>query len=153
ACAKLRAAGHEGTIRKRTGLLLDPYFSATKIAWILENVPGVRARAETGELLFGTVDTWLIWQLTSGQNIHVTDTSNASRMMLYNIHTCAWDEKLLKLLNIPASLLPQVRTSSEIYGDVSTSLGLQKVPVAGIAGDQQSALFGQMCVHPGQAKS
>lgn len=152
-CDKLRAAGHDKMIRDRTGLLLDAYFSGTKIAWILDNVPGVRARAEAGDLFFGTVDTWLIWKLTSGHNVHVTDPSNASRTLLYNIHTGAWDKKLLKLLNVPASLLPKVRTSSEVYGEITTSLGLQKVPIAGIAGDQQSALFGQMCVHPGQAKN
>lgn len=152
-CDQLRAAGHNKQINKRTGLLLDAYFSGTKIAWILDNVPGVRQRAEAGELLFGTVDTWLIWKMTSGQNVHVTDPSNASRTLLYNIHTRKWDEEMLKLFRIPASLLPEVRTSSEVYGEVSTSLGLQKVPIAGIAGDQQSALFGQMCVHPGQAKN
>jgi len=153
ACDKLRAAGHDKQIRNRTGLLLDAYFSGTKIAWILDNVPGVRKRAEAGDLLFGTVDTWLIWKLTSGQHGHVTDPSNASRTLLYNIHTGTWDKQLLNLFRIPASLLPKVRTSSEVYGEVSTSLGLQKVPIAGIAGDQQSALFGQMCVHPGQAKN
>jgi glycerol kinase len=153
ACDGLRAAGHNKSINARTGLLLDSYFSGTKIAWILDNVPGVRARAEAGDLLFGTVDTWLIWKLTSGQNVHVTDPSNASRTLLYNIHTGRWDEQLLKLFRIPASLLPEVRTSSEIYGEVSTSLGLQKVPIAGIAGDQQAALFGQMCVNRGQAKN
>jgi glycerol kinase len=153
ACDRLREAGHENFIRKRTGLLLDAYFSGTKIAWILDHVPGVRARAEAGELLFGTIDTWLIWKLTSGHNVHVTDPSNASRTLLYNIHTGKWDKELLKLFRIPASLLPEVRTSSEVYGEVSTSLGLQKVPIAGIAGDQQAALFGQMCVHAGQSKS
>jgi glycerol kinase len=153
ACDKLRAAGHDKMIRDRTGLLLDAYFSGTKIAWILDNVPGVRERAEAGELFFGTVDTWLIWKLTSGHNIHVTDPSNASRTLLYNIHSGGWDAELLKLFSIPASLLPKVRTSSEVYGEISTSLGLQKVPIAGIAGDQQSALFGQMCVHAGQAKN
>ena len=153
ACDRLRAAGHDKKINKRTGLLLDAYFSATKIAWILDNVPGVRARAEAGDLLFGTIDTWLIWKMTSGHNVHVTDPSNASRTLLYNIHTGKWDADLLKLFRIPASLLPEVRTSSELYGEVSTSLGLQKVVIAGIAGDQQSALFGQMCVHPGQAKN
>ncbi len=152
-CDQLRAAGHNEKINQRTGLLLDAYFSATKIAWILDNVPGVRERAEAGDLLFGTVDTWLIWKLTSGHHTHVTDPSNASRTMLYNIHTGRWDEDLLKLFRIPAGMLPEVRTSSEIYGEVSTSLGLQKVLIAGIAGDQQSALFGQMCVHPGQAKN
>src|SRR5271154_2677195 len=153
ACGELRAAGHDKEINERTGLLLDSYFSGTKIAWILDNVHGVRARAEAGELLFGTVDTWLIWEFTSGQNVHVTDPSNASRTLLYNIHAGRWDEQLLKLFRIPASLLPEVRTSSEVYGEVSTSLGLQKVPIAGIAGDQQAALFGQMCVNPGQAKN
>ena len=153
ACDELRAAGHDKKINERTGLLLDSYFSGTKIAWILDNVPGVRARAEAGDLLFGTVDTWLIWKMTSGHHVHVTDPSNASRTLLYNIHTGKWDEDLLKLFRVPASLLPEVRTSSEVYGEVSTSLGLQKVPIAGIAGDQQSALFGQMCVHPGQAKN
>jgi glycerol kinase len=152
-CDKLRAAGHDKLIRKRTGLLLDAYFSGTKIAWILDNVPGVRARAEAGDLLFGTVDTWLIWKLTSGKNAHVTDPSNASRTLLYNIHTGEWDKELLKILRVPAAMLPEVKTSSEVYGEVSTSLGLQKVPIAGIAGDQQSALFGQMCVSPGQAKN
>jgi glycerol kinase len=153
ACDELRAAGHDSRIKKRTGLLLDAYFSATKIAWILDNVPGVRAQAEAGELLFGTIDTWLIWKLTSGHHVHVTDPSNASRTLLYNIHTGEWDKELLKLFRIPAALLPEVRTSSEVYGEVSTSLGLQKVLIAGAAGDQQSALFGQMCVHPGQAKN
>src|ERR1700744_3350311 len=153
ACDKFREAGHDKKINARTGLLLDSYFSGTKIAWILDNVPGVRARAEAGDLLFGTVDTWLIWKLTSGRHVHVTDPSNASRTLLYNIHTGQWDETLLKLFRIPANLLPEVRTSSEVYGEISTSLGLQKVPIAGIAGDQQSALFGQMCVHPGQAKN
>jgi glycerol kinase len=153
ACDRLRAAGHDKLINKRTGLLLDAYFSGTKIAWILDNVPGVRARAERGDLLFGTIDTWLVWKMTSGHHVHVTDPSNASRTLLYNIHTGQWDKELLKLFRIPASLLPEVRTSSEVYGEVSTSLGLQKVLIAGIAGDQQSALFGQMCVHPGQAKN
>jgi glycerol kinase len=152
-CDQLREAGHEKTIQKRTGLLIDAYFSATKIAWILENVPGARAKAEAGELAFGTVDTWLIWKLTSGQHAHVTDPGNASRTMLYNIHTGAWDKELLKLFRIPASMLPEVRSSSEVYGEISTSLGLQGVPVAGVAGDQQAALFGQMCVKPGMAKN
>jgi glycerol kinase len=153
ACDELRAAGHDKNINQRTGLLLDAYFSGTKIAWILDNVPGVRKRAEAGDLLFGTIDTWLVWKMTSGHNVHVTDPSNASRTLLYNIHTGKWDEEMLKLFRIPGSLLPEVRTSSEVYGEISTSLGLQKVVIAGIAGDQQSALFGQMCVHPGQAKN
>jgi glycerol kinase len=153
ACDELRAAGHDRKIRQRTGLLLDAYFSGTKIAWILDHVPGVRARAEAGDLLFGTVDTWIVWKLTSGHHIHVTDPSNASRTLLYNLHTGTWDPQLLKLFRVPASLLPEIRTSSEVYGEVSTSLGLQKVPIAGIAGDQQAALLGQMCVHPGQSKN
>jgi glycerol kinase len=153
ACDELRAAGHDRQIRNRTGLLLDAYFSGTKIAWILDHVPGVRARAEAGDLLFGTVDTWIVWKLTSGHHIHVTDPSNASRTLLYNLHTGTWDPQLLKLFRIPSSLLPEIRTSSEVYGEVSTSLGLQKVPIAGIAGDQQAALLGQMCVHPGQSKN
>src|SRR6202000_2920223 len=115
----LKRAGHGKIIKKRTGLLLDAYFSGTKIAWILDNVPGVRARAEAGDLLFGTIDTWLIWKLTSGHNAHVTDPSNASRTLLYNIHTGKWDNEMLKLFRIPASLLPEVRTSSEAFGDVS----------------------------------
>jgi glycerol kinase len=153
ACDALRAAGHDRLVRNRTGLLLDAYFSGTKIAWILDHVPGVRARAEAGDLLFGTVDTWLIWKLTSGQHVHVTDPSNASRTLLYNIHTGEWDPRLLRLFRVPASMLPQVRTSSEVYGEISTSLGLQGVKIAGIAGDQQAALFGQMCVRRGQAKN
>jgi glycerol kinase len=152
-CDDLRAAGHDPMIQKRTGLLLDSYFCATKIAWILDNVPGVRARAERGELLFGTVETWLIWKLTSHQRVHVTDPSNASRTLLYNLHTGEWDKELLALFKIPASMLPEIRTSSEVYGEISTSLGLAGVKIAGAAGDQQSALFGQMCVSPGLAKN
>ncbi len=152
-CDTLRAAGHDRIIQQRTGLILDSYFSATKIAWILDNVAGARAKAEAGRLLFGTVETWLIWKLTSGKNVHVTDPSNASRTMLYNIHTGAWDKDLLKLFRIPESMLPQLRSSSEVYGEISTSLGLGHVPVAGAAGDQQAALFGQMCVRPGLAKN
>jgi glycerol kinase len=152
-CDDLRAAGHDPMIQKRTGLLLDSYFCATKIAWILDNVPGVRARAEAGDLLFGTVETWLIWKLTSQHHAHVTDPSNASRTLLHNIHTGEWDKELLALFNIPASMLPEIRTSSEVYGEISTSLGLGGVKIAGAAGDQQSALFGQMCVSPGLAKN
>jgi len=148
-CDDLRAAGHARTVQQRTGLLIDSYFSATKIAWILDHVPGARKRAEAGELAFGTVDSWLVWKLTGGR--HVTDPSNASRTMLYNIHTGEWDARLLKLFGIPASMLPEVRTSSEVYGEVSSS-ALKGVPVAGIAGDQQAALLGQMCVKPGLAK-
>jgi glycerol kinase len=152
-CDELRAAGAAKTIQQRTGLVLDAYFSATKLEWILDHVPGARKRAAAGKLAFGTVDSWLIWKLTSGQKIHVTDPSNASRTMLYNIHTGEWDRTLLKLFRIPASLLPQVRSSSEVYGEVSTSLGLDKVPVAGVAGDQQAALFGQMCIQPSLTKN
>ena len=152
-CDQLRADGAAKMIQKRTGLILDAYFSATKLAWILDHVPGARAKARRGRLAFGTVDTWLIWKLTSGQKIHVTDPSNASRTMLYNIHTGEWDPTLLKLFNIPAGVLPEVRSSSEVYGEVSTSLGLSKVPVSGVAGDQQAALFGQMCITPGLAKN
>ena len=152
-CDQLRAAGHDPMIQRRTGLRLDAYFSATKVAWILDHVPGARVKAEAGDLAFGTVDTWLIWKLTSGHNVHVTDPSNASRTMLYNLHTGEWDKELLKLFRIPKSMLPEVRSSSEVYGEISTSLGLQGVPVAGVAGDQQAALFGQMCVKPGLAKN
>lgn len=152
-CDSLRAAGHAPLIQKRTGLILDAYFSATKIAWILDHVPGARAQAEAGNLLFGTVETWLIWKLTSGQNIHVTDPSNASRTMLYNLETGDWDPDLLRLFRIPRSLLPTIRTSSEVYGEISTSLGLKGVPIAGAAGDQQAALFGQTCTKPGLAKN
>ncbi len=152
-CDEIRAAGHEKMIQQRTGLLIDAYFSATKVAWMLENIPGARKKAEAGDLIFGTVDTWLIWKLTSGKNAHVTDPSNASRTMLYNIQTGEWDRKLCKLFNIPMSMLPEVRSSSEVYGEISTSLGLQGVPVAGIAGDQQAALFGQMCVKTGMSKN
>jgi glycerol kinase len=149
-CDKLRAKGCEKLFQKRTGLLLDAYFSGTKVAWLLDHVPGARKRAEAGELAFGTVDTWLLWNLTRR---HVTDPSNASRTLLFNIHTGAWDPELLRLLRIPESLLPEVRSSSEVYGEVSTSLGLGGVPVSGIAGDQQAALFGQMCIKPGLTKN
>jgi len=151
-CKKLAEDGAEETIRRKTGLLIDPYFSATKIAWILENVQGARAEAEAGKLAFGTVDSWLVWNLTSGKR-HITDRTNASRTMLYNIVEDAWDADLLKLLNIPESMLPEVVWSSEPMGEVTTSLGLGEVQIAGIAGDQQSALFGQLCVSPGDAKN
>ena len=152
ACDKLRAAGALDTIRERTGLLLDPYFSATKLAWLLDYVPGARQKAEAGGLAFGTVDSWLVWNLTSGRT-HVTDVTNASRTLLFNIHTGEWDQTLLSIFGIPASVLPEVRASSEVYGDVSTTLGLNDVPIGGMAGDQQAALFGQMCIRPGQAKN
>ena len=151
-CDRLKADGYASLVRDRTGLVIDAYFSGSKIAWILDHVPGARARAEAGELAFGTVDAWLVWQLTSGRT-HITDVSNASRTMLFNIHTLAWDHDLLTALNVPASLLPEVKASSEVYGEVSTTLGLAGVPIAGIAGDQQAALFGQMCVAPGMSKN
>lgn len=151
-CDKLRAEGHESMIQERTGLMIDAYFSGSKISWILDNVAGARARAEAGKLAFGTVDSWLIWKLTSGR-LHITDPSNASRTMLFNIQKGQWDEELLRLFNIPPSVLPDVRSSSEVYGSVSTTLGLEEVAIAGIAGDQQAALFGQMCVAPGLTKN
>jgi glycerol kinase len=151
-CEQLKAEGAGEAIQVRTGLLIDAYFSASKIRWLLDHVPGARARAEAGKLAFGTVDTWLVWKLTGGA-CHVTDVSNASRTMLFNIHTLQWDDELLRLFKIPASLLPSVRSSSEVYGQASTSLGIEQVPVAGIAGDQQAALFGQMCRTPGMSKN
>ena len=151
-CEALVASGVEDTVSARTGLVLDPYFSATKVGWILDNVPGARARAERGELAFGTVDSWLIWHLTSGQR-HVTDVTNASRTLLFNIVKGEWDEELLRIFNIPASLLPEVVWSSERVGEVTTTLGLGGVNLAGIAGDQQAALFGQLCWRAGEAKN
>ena len=151
-CQRLLEDGAEATIRSKTGLLIDPYFSATKIAWILDHVPGARADAEAGRLAFGTVDSWLIWNLTSGSK-HLTDRTNASRTMLYNLVDDRWDEDLLRLFNIPASLMPAVVWSSECVGQVTTSLGLGDIPIAGVAGDQQAALFGQLCLEPGQAKN
>ena len=151
-CDRLKADGHEDVIRERTGLVIDAYFSGSKVAWILDNVPGVRARAEAGKLAFGTVDSWLVWQLTS-DSTHITDVSNASRTMLFNINTLKWDDDLLRVLRIPASMLPEVRPSSAVYGRVSTSLGVADVPIAGIAGDQQAALFGQLCVSSGLTKN
>jgi glycerol kinase len=151
-CDRLKADGHAPMIAERTGLVVDAYFSGSKVAWILDNVPGARARAEEGRLAFGTVDSWLIWKLTGG-TVHVTDVSNASRTMLFNIHTLAWDDELLRLLGVPRSMLPDVRSSSEVYGHVTAELGLANLPIAGIAGDQQAALFGQMCVSPGLTKN
>lgn len=148
-CSQLKADSHAEYIRKTTGLVVDPYFSGTKVKWILDNVEGAREKAEKGELLFGTVDTWLVWKLTQG-HVHVTDYTNASRTMLFNIHTKQWDEKMLQLLNIPHSMLPEVKNSSEIYGQ--TNIGGQggiRIPVAGIAGDQQAALYGHLCVEAG----
>ncbi|HUE71045.1 MAG TPA: glycerol kinase GlpK [Pirellulaceae bacterium] len=151
-CERLKNQGTEATFRDKTGLVLDPYFSGTKIAWLLENVSGLRSRAERGEILFGTVDSFLIWRLTGGR-VHVTDVSNASRTLLLNIKTLAWDDELLKLLNIPRAMLPQVRSSSEVYGETDASHFGQSVRIAGIAGDQQAATFGQACFEPGSAKN
>lgn len=151
-CDSLKEAGYTEFIRSRTGLIIDAYFSATKIKWILDNVPGARERAEKGKLMFGTVDTWLIWRLTRG-DVHVTDVSNASRTMLFNIHTLQWDEELLRLFDIPLSMMPEVRSSSEVYGHTKSTIFAHEVPISGIAGDQQAALFGQMCVEPGAVKN
>ena len=151
-CERLKADGASETIQAKTGLLIDAYFSASKIRWILAHVPGARARAEAGKLAFGTVDSWLVWKLT-GHTRHLTDVSNASRTMLFNIHTLHWDDELLRLFGVPASMLPEVCSSSEAYGSVSSSLGIESVPIAGIAGDQQAALFGQMCLEPGMSKN
>ena len=139
-------------IREKTGLIIDAYFSGTKIRWILDNVPGAREKAEAGKLRFGTVDSWLVWQLTRGE-VHVTDVSNASRTMLFNIHTLEWDQELLDLLGIPRSMMPSVRSSSEVYGHTKTTIFAHAVPIGGIAGDQQAALFGQMCTEPGSVKN
>jgi glycerol kinase len=152
ACDRLRSEGKEPLFRGRTGLVLDAYFSGTKLAWILDHVDGARARAEAGELAFGTIDSWLIWKLTDGR-LHITDATNASRTLLFNIHTLQWDEELLRALRVPRGVLPEVRSSSEVYGEVTTTLGLESVPIAGIAGDQQPALFGQMCTSPGMTKN
>lgn len=151
-CDSLKAASLSERIREKTGLIIDAYFSATKVRWILENVPGARQKAEEGRLRFGTVDTWLIWMLTRGQ-VHVTDVSNASRTMLFNIHDLCWDNELLELFGIPESMMPQVKSSSEVYGYTKTTLFAHEVPIAGIAGDQQAALFGQMCTDPGSVKN
>ena len=150
-CDTLKNEGKSNTIREKTGLIIDAYFSATKIRWILDNVEGARNLAEKGELAFGTVDSWLIWKLTGGK-LHVTDVTNASRTMLFNIHDLMWDEELLRIFDIPSSMLPDVKSSSEIYGNTEVLLGTP-VPVAGIAGDQQAALFGQMCTEPGMVKN
>jgi glycerol kinase len=139
-------------IRQKTGLIIDAYFSGTKIRWILDNVPGAREKAEAGKLRFGTVDSWLVWQLTRGE-VHVTDVSNASRTMLFNINTLEWDSELLALLDIPVSMMPEVRSSSEVYGVTKTTIFAHEVPIGGIAGDQQAALFGQMCTEPGSVKN
>lgn len=151
-CERLRSEGHGPLIQQRTGLLIDSYFSATKISWILENVRGARSLAEAGKLAFGTVDTRLLWKLTSGR-VHATDASNASRTMLFNIHTGAWDHELLDLFRVPLSMMPEVRSSSEVYSNVTGTSGLEGLPLAGIAGDQQAALFGQRCTKPGLTKN
>ena len=151
-CDALKAEGHTDTIKKKTGLVIDAYFSATKLKWILDNVAGAREKAEAGKLCFGTVDTWLVWKLTRG-NMFITDVSNASRTMLFNIHTQTWDDNLLELFDIPKAVLPSVKQSSEIYGRTATTLFSSKIPISGIAGDQQAALFGQMCTKPGMIKN
>ncbi|SDQ69716.1 glycerol kinase [Chryseobacterium soldanellicola] len=151
-CDSLKEEGYTDMIKEKTGLVLDAYFSATKLKWILDNVEGAREDAEAGRLCFGTVDTWLVWKLTRGK-MFITDVSNASRTMLLNIHTLEWDEDLLKLFSIPKAILPEVKQSSEIYGETSTTLFSTKIPISGIAGDQQAALFGQMCTTPGMVKN
>jgi glycerol kinase len=149
-CDNLRAAGHEKLIQEKSGLVIDAYFSGTKVNWLLDNVPGAREKANRGELAFGTVDSWLIWRLTDGE-VHVTDETNASRTLFLNLHTKQWDDELLGVLNVPRSVLPDVRSSSEVYGKAKGTL--EGIPIAGIAGDQQSALFGQACLKPGMAKN
>ncbi len=151
-CNELKEKGHSELIASKTGLIIDAYFSATKIRWILNNVEGARARAEAGELAFGTVDSWLVWNLTTGKN-HITDITNASRTMLYNIHSQEWDQELLDLFEIPSSLLPEVKSCSEVYCETAGDVLRVKIPIAGIAGDQQAALFGQLCTEPGMAKT
>jgi glycerol kinase len=151
-CDELKQKGTDKLILEKTGLIADAYFSATKIKWILENVAGAREKASAGKLAFGTVDSWLIWNLTGGKT-HVTDVTNASRTMLYNIHTLQWDEALLQIFNVPASMLPKVCSSSEVFGETAGEILAAKIPIAGIAGDQQAALFGQMCTKTGMVKS
>ena len=151
-CDELKARGLVEKIREKTGLIIDAYFSGTKIKWILDNVPGAREKAQAGKLRFGTVDSWLVWQLTRGE-VHVTDVTNASRTMLFNINTLEWDQELLELFGIPASMMPTVKSSSEVYGHTKTTIFAHEVPIAGIAGDQQAALFGQMCTQPGSVKN
>jgi glycerol kinase len=152
-CDELKAKGYENAFREKTGLVIDPYFSGTKVKWILDHVQGARAKAEKGELLFGTIDTWLVWKLTGG-NVHVTDYSNASRTLLYNIHELKWDEEILDILDIPKSMLPDVRSSSVVYGYTDKEhFSGHSLPISGIAGDQQAALFGQACYEKGMAKN
>ena len=151
-CDQLKRDGSDKTIQSKTGLVTDAYFSATKVKWILDHVNGARAAAEKGELCFGTIDSWLLWKLTNGK-VHATDVTNASRTMIFNIHSMTWDQDLLKLFGIPESMLPEVRSSSEVYGHTQHLLTAADVPISGIAGDQQAALFGQMCLHPGMVKN
>jgi glycerol kinase len=151
-CDAIRAAGHEALIARKTGLVLDPYFSGTKVKWILDNVQGARQRAVAGELVFGTVDTWLLWKLTGGA-LHATDVTNASRTLLYDIASSEWDDELLALFEVPRAMLPQVRSSSEIIAETAASIFSARIPIAGVAGDQQAALFGQRCVAPGMVKN
>ncbi len=151
-CDDLKKQGKEALIREKTGLVLDSYFSATKVKWILDTVKGARKRAEAGELLFGTIDTWLIWNMTKGE-LHITDVTNASRTLLFNINTMQWDDELLRLFDVPKNMLPEVKQSSEIYGHTVPNFFANKIPIAGIAGDQQAALFGQMCTKPGMVKN
>lgn len=151
-CEQLRSDGYEELFKQKTGLVLDAYFSGTKIQYLLDQIDGLRARAERGEILFGTVDTFLAWRLSAGK-LHITDVSNASRTLLFNIHTLEWDDELLKILNVPRAMLPEVRASSEVYGETDPALFGTAIPIAGIAGDQQAATFGQGCFEPGQAKN
>jgi len=151
-CDVLKANGSDKSIQQKTGLVVDAYFSATKVKWILEHVDGAREKADKGELCFGTIDTWLLWKLTNGKT-YATDVSNASRTMLFNIHSLQWDEDLLKIFDVPVSMLPEVRSSSEVYGTTQNILTAHNIPIAGIAGDQQAALFGQMCTQPGMVKN
>jgi glycerol kinase len=151
-CDQLKAEGKASLIQSKTGLVLDAYFSATKIKWILDEIPGARKKAENGELAFGTIDTWLVWKLTNGET-HITDITNASRTMLFNIHDKKWDEELLEIFDIPASLLPEVKSCSEVYCETAGDVLSAKIPIAGIAGDQQAALFGQLCLEEGMAKT
>ena len=151
-CDELKKAGKNELIRNKTGLVIDSYFSGTKVKWILDNVEGARAKAEAGDLVLGTIDTWLVWNFTKGEQ-HITDVTNASRTLMFNINTMQWDEELLELLTIPKSMLPKVKQSSEIYGHTKSTFYDTKIPIAGIAGDQQAALFGQMCTKPGMVKN
>ena len=151
-CDELKARGLAKSIQEKTGLIVDAYFSATKIKWMLDNVPGAREKAAAGQIAFGTMDSWLIWKLTDGR-VHVTDVTNASRTMIYNIHTLDWDQELLDLFDIPRSILPEVKSSSEVYGETTGNVLAAKIPIAGIAGDQQAALFGQMCTEMGMVKN